>query len=119
MNGPRPLSDRFLDDFSCILGAISASIFLLFPQWLKSMKSMTVTHFDKFLAFKNLSFFTTFSIDFSSLFQKGSGSTLLVLKVPVYTKKSDLGALLKFPWPQKSSLGAPFSRKEAPKSPVF
>ena len=49
---------------SWILGAISASIFQHFPEWLKAMKSMTASHFQLFLTYQKLSFCMFFSLVF-------------------------------------------------------
>jgi hypothetical protein len=48
-----------------ILGAILASIFHDFCEWLKPMKSLTVPHIQWFLAHQKLSFSMSFFIDFS------------------------------------------------------
>ena len=95
-------------------------MFLLFLKWPKSMKSMTVSHFGRFLASKNLSFFLTFSINFSCFFRKGSGSTLLVPNKPVYTKKSDFVRPFHISMVSKIiPLGAIFTKKAVKKSDPF
>ena len=62
--------------------------------------------------------FHQFPFHFLCFFQNRSRRAFLAPKAPVYIKQLDLGTPFGFQWLLKSTLGAPFPRQNASKSPA-